>query len=757
MAFWRPGAPAPTPGADPWDFDCDAELHRALPVYNPKAGLPLQQQKRQLPIHQYRLDILHALEVHRVVVLSGPTGCGKSTQLPQYLDEAGWTSEGYVVGVTLPRRLAAVTVAARVAQEMNVELGREVGYRIRFDSRVHPDLTRIEFMTEGILLREMLSDPLLTRYSVIVIDEAHERGLNSDLLIGLLRKITRKRRQLRLVISSATVDVESFIHFFGRKQRVKRKSGWEPEKKRLRSGWDDETGEVRRKREEEADWKQLCSDLAGQDDNGEPDREVCHLHVDGRSHPVEVFYLEEPVSDYVESSVGMVMSIHEKQPDGDILLFLTGREEIDATCMLLKERHAEACQRAPSPAKRPRPVYIVPLHGSLEKGQQLKAFHPAPRGARKVVVSTNIAEASVTLDGIVYVIDPCLVKLDTFCPHNGASYLNIVPCSQSSSRQRAGRAGRTRPGFCYRLLTEAAFSQLLPEHTAPELVRSDMKDAILQLKCLGIDDVSTFDFVTQPSTAVLQAALEELYALGAIDIEARVTETHGLRMAHGPLPLTLMRMLLLSAEAPHSCAAEAAVICAMLTLQEPFIHTRDKDRLYACRQSFAVFEGDLVSLHNVFRQWETNRADDREWSKRHMINDALLQRAAQVREQLLSFLKKYELQIGSCGNEVERIQRLACAALFLNAARRLTIGAYRLCRPIDEELAPSSRFLLHTSSVLSIVQGKAPAGFIVSAALQGVGEDTCLMHNTRIRPEWLPELAPHYFQQVLGLQAVADQ
>ncbi|CAE7346057.1 DHX35 [Symbiodinium natans] len=227
MAFWRPGAPQPA-HADPWELDCDAERHRALPVFNSSASLPVQQQRRRLPIARQRLAILHAVETHRAVVLCGATGCGKSTQLPQFLDEAGWTAKGYVVAVTVPRRLAAVTLATRVAQEMGAELGREVGYRIRFDACVSPGSTRIEFMTEGILLREMLSDPLLTRFSVVVIDEAHERSSNTDLLLGLLKKICRKRPRLRLVVASATVDALAFLNFFRRGAKVSagRKQGF---------------------------------------------------------------------------------------------------------------------------------------------------------------------------------------------------------------------------------------------------------------------------------------------------------------------------------------------------------------------------------------------------------------------------------------------------------------------------------------------------------------------------------------------------
>eukprot|EP00439_Symbiodinium_sp_Y106_P023552 s2722_g2.t2 len=479
MAFWRPGAPQPA-HAEPWDLDCDAEKHRALPVFNSSASLPVQQQRKRLPIARQRLAILHAVETHRAVVLCGATGCGKSTQLPQFLDEAGWTAKGYVVAVTVPRRLAAVTLATRVAQEMGVEVGREVGYRIRFDACVSPGSTRIEFMTEGILLREMLSDPLLTRFSVIVIDEAHERSSNTDLLLGLLKKICRKRPRLRIVVASATVDAQAFLNFF--RSGAKVSAAPPPKRPRLR-GWDDETGEVLRQRAQEADWRRLCVDISGGGRGG-------------------VNFLEEPTGDYVETAVNIVMNIHQTQPEGDILLFLTGREEIEAACAAIMERWHRARELAERPALKPKPLHTVPLHGTLPKEHQIKAFVSAPRGARKVVVSTNLAEASVTIDGIIYVIDSCMVKIDAFW-------------------QRAGRAGRTKPGRCFRLLTEEAFrSQELLEHTLPELQRSDLKDVVLMLKCLGVDDIGSFEFPTPPPIEALELALEELYALGAIDGEA---------------------------------------------------------------------------------------------------------------------------------------------------------------------------------------------------------------------------------------------
>eukprot|EP00811_Abedinium_folium_P037070 NODE_971_length_2667_cov_8.349606.p1 GENE.NODE_971_length_2667_cov_8.349606~~NODE_971_length_2667_cov_8.349606.p1 ORF type:complete len:820 (+),score=264.57 NODE_971_length_2667_cov_8.349606:235-2460(+) len=740
MTFWKPGAPPPPSYADVLAFDCDAERHQDLTLPRPRARLPMERS---------RLDFLHAVETHRAVLLCGPTGCGKSTQAPQFLHAAGWAADGYAIAVALPRRVAAVTLATRVAQEMGVECGTRVGYRIRFDARVTPGETRIEFMTEGVLLREMLSDPLLTRFAVVIVDEAHERSVQGDLLLGLLRKVTRKRPRLRLVVASATLEVERFARFFRRSAGAAPAA---PKRKRPRCGWDDETGEFHRQREEDVDWRRLCSAAAG---DGFPRHDVCVVQVEGRPHDVKIHYLEEPAADYLAVAVDTVMAIHGGEPEGDVLVFLTGADDINAACTMLRERVAEARERLATRA-RPRPLHVVPLHSSLSKEHQLRAFQPAPRGTRKVVVSTNLAEASVTIDGVVYIVDACLVKLDAFCPHNGASHLSVVPCSRSAARQRAGRAGRTREGFCYRLLTEPAFKGLLPEHTLPEIARCDMKSAVLLLKCLGVDDLGAFEFLSPPSRDALELALEELHALGALDAEARVEIPMGPRMAHAPVPAALTRMLLLAAEPPHCCAMEATTICAMLTLASPWLPTRNAERLQACQESFAVHEGDLVSLLNVARQYSAHRDGDAEWAKRHMLNVPLLKRAVQVQEQLARYLHGLELPLESCGFEVERLQRLACASFFLGAARRLPNGSYRLCRAVDEERAPVTRFGLDRRSALTSSEGTAPAEFVVCVEARCSGGEGHLVHNTRIRPEWLPELAPRYYRAASAAKAVSD-
>ena len=314
----------------------------------------------------------------------GETGSGKSTQIPQYLMEAGYADEdGKMVGVTEPRRVAATTLATRVAQEAKCRLGAAVGYSIRFDECFSREYTKIKFITEGILIREMLGDPLLSQYSVLVLDEVHERTAQIDIIMGLLKKILKRRRDLKIIISSATVDAEYLRDFFN--------SGKEPKeiKEEKENGSTSKSGEKedrRRSREE----KVLPATI---------------LSVEGRNYSVDVYYLADPCPDYVRACVDTCVRLHEQEPPGDVLIFLTGMEEVDHCCTLLKQYSDTA-----KDSKHGLRLWVLPMYGSLAPTRQLKVFRPAGRGHRKVVVATNIAETSITIDGISYVIDSCFVK-----------------------------------------------------------------------------------------------------------------------------------------------------------------------------------------------------------------------------------------------------------------------------------------------------------------------------------------------------------
>eukprot|EP01126_Amoeba_proteus_P055072 TRINITY_DN6810_c0_g1_i5.p1 TRINITY_DN6810_c0_g1~~TRINITY_DN6810_c0_g1_i5.p1 ORF type:complete len:531 (+),score=94.48 TRINITY_DN6810_c0_g1_i5:246-1838(+) len=484
------------------------------------------------------LHLLYLLENYSTIVIVGSTGCGKSTQIPQYLDEAGWTKGGRLVACTQPRRVAATSVAERVAMEMGTSVGLQVGYSIRFADRTDPVLTRIKYLTDGMLVREMLLDPLLTRYSVIMIDEAHERSLYTDILLGLLKKVQRKRKDLRVIISSATVDALEFKEFFNTKNEI----------------------------------------------NTTLKDSVALMSVDGRQFPVQVFYLSEPSPNYATTMVETIWEIHNSEPEGDILAFLTGQDEIDDVALLLKEKHIQSHSQKLD-------LLVLTMYSGLPMDKQLEVFRKTPLHTRKVVIATNIAETSITIDGIVYVIDCGFVKIRAYNPKTDTESLVVVPISQASANQRSGRAGRVKAGKTFRLYTEKAFHEILKPKTVPEMQRSNLSTVILQLKAMGIDNILNFDFMSPPPSSSIIRALELLYALGALDDDAKLTPTLGVIMAEFPLPPTLIKMLIASAK--YECSSEALSIAAMLSVQNIFTSSK-----MSKRKKFQVFEGDHITLLN---------------------------------------------------------------------------------------------------------------------------------------------------------------
>ena len=460
MAFWKPGEARPS-GSYPLSAEVDrggvGDSGRLL-VYNRDDGLALATQRRRLPIFRCRDAILYLVETRATVVLVGQTGCGKTTQVPQYLAEAGWCAGGRLVACTQPRRVAAQTVAMRVAEEMGVPLGAEVGYAVRFECVSTPGVTKLQFCTDGVLLRELMDDPLLTRYGVVMVDEAHERSLETDLLLGLLKKVQRRRPDLRVVIASATIQADAFRAFYDQ-TRVDPKPAFP-----------------------------IANPSAL------PSREPGVISVEGRAHSVLIHYLRDPAPDYVRAAVDAAMEIHEREGPGDVLVFLTGEEEIEAAVRMLRDGAAERARsnrralvgrpgddpRASS-SRAPSRFSAHPLYAGLPAATQAEAFRPAARDCRKIVVASNVAETSVTIEGVVYVVDCLFVKRRAYDAGRGVECLVTTETSKASANQRAGRAGRTRPGKCYRLCTAAAFAAL-PDDQPPEMVRSDLAGAVLRLK-----------------------------------------------------------------------------------------------------------------------------------------------------------------------------------------------------------------------------------------------------------------------------------
>ncbi|RVW30384.1 putative pre-mRNA-splicing factor ATP-dependent RNA helicase DEAH5 [Vitis vinifera] len=372
-------------------------------TFGQRSKLSIQEQRQSLPIYKLKKELVQAVHDNQVLVVIGETGSGKTTQVTQYLAEAGYTTRGKI-GCTQPRRVAAMSVAKRVAEEFGCRLGEEVGYAIRFEDCTGPD-TVIKYMTDGMLLREILIDDNLSQYSVIMLDEAHERTIHTDVLFGLLKHLVKRRPDLRLIVTSATLDAEKFSGYFFN----------------------------------------------------------CNIFtIPGRTFPVEILYTKQPESDYLDASLITVLQIHLTEPEGDILLFLTGQEEIDHACQSLYERMKGLGKNVPE-------LIILPVYSALPSEMQSRIFDPAPPGKRKVVVATNIAEASLTIDGIFYVIDPGFAKQNVYNPKQGLDSLVITPISQASAKQRAGRAGRTGPGKCYRLYTESAYRNEMSPTSVPEI------------------------------------------------------------------------------------------------------------------------------------------------------------------------------------------------------------------------------------------------------------------------------------------------
>uniref|UniRef100_A0A8C3WFD2 Probable ATP-dependent RNA helicase DHX35 n=1 Tax=Catagonus wagneri TaxID=51154 RepID=A0A8C3WFD2_9CETA len=659
VKFWRPGTEGPGVSISE-ERQSLAENSATTVVYNPYAALSIEQQRQKLPVFKY-------------------------------LAEAGWTAEGRVVGVTQPRRVAAVTVAGRVAEERGAVLGHEVGYCIRFDDCTDPLATRIKFLTDGMLVREMMIDPLLTKYSAIMLDEAHERTLYTDIAIGLLKKIQKKRGDLRLIVASATLDAEKFRDFFN------------------------------------------------QNDTSDPTRDTCViLTVEGRTFPVDIFYLQSPVPDYIKSTVETVMKIHQTEGDGDILAFLTGQEEVETIVSMLIEQ-----ARALGRTGMKRHLRVLPMYAGLPSFEQMKVFERVSRSVRKVIVATNVAETSITISGIVYVIDCGFVKLRAYNPRTAIECLVVVPVSQASANQRAGRAGRSRSGKCYRLYTEEAFDQL-PQSTVPEMQRSNLAPVILQLKALGIDNVLRFHFMSPPPAQSMVQALELLYALGGLDKDCRLTEPLGMRIAEFPLNPMYAKMLLESGN--FGCSQEILSIAAMMQIQNVFVvPSNQKSQAIRVHRKFAVEEGDHLTMLNVYEAFIKHNKNS-QWCQEHFLNYKGLVRAATVREQLKKLLVKFQVPKKSSEGDPDPVLRCIVSGFFANAARFHSTGVYRTIRD-DHELH------IHPASVL--YAEKPPRWVIYNEVIQT--SKYYMRDVTAIESAWLLELAPHFYQQGTHLSLKAKR
>ncbi|KAJ1636504.1 Pre-mRNA-splicing factor ATP-dependent RNA helicase mog-1 [Pavlovales sp. CCMP2436] len=638
----------------------------------------LKQQREFLPVFQCRAQLLDIVRDNSVVVMVGETGSGKTTQLTQYLHEEGYTNYG-LVGCTQPRRVAAMSVAKRVADEMDVELGKTVGYTIRFEDVSGPD-TLIKYMTDGILLRESLVDRDLDKYSCIVMDEAHERSLNTDILFGILKGVVSRRRDLKLIVTSATLDAEKFASFFG---------------------------------------------------------SVPVFTIPGRTFPVEVFWSKTPVEDYVEAAVKQAIQIHVSHGPGDILIFMTGQEDIECTCAVI-------CERVKQIGEGVAPLLVLPIYSMLPSELQAKIFQRAENGARKIIVATNIAETSLTVDGILYVIDCGFAKLKVYNPKMGMDALQVFPESRAAANQRSGRAGRTGPGRTFRLFTESAFRAEMLAATVPEIQRTNLGMVVLLLKSLGVEDLLQFDFMDPPPQENLLNSMYQLWFLGALDESGKLT-TMGRRMVEFPLDPPLAKMLI-HAEA-EGCAAEVLTVVAMLSMPSVFYRPREREEESdAMREKFFVPESDHLTLLNVYQRWAQYgfRSD---WCARHFVHAKALKKVKEVREQLELIARQHKFAVKSCGAEWDVVRRCVCSAYFDNAARMKSMGEYLNMRT-------GMPCHMHPSSAL-FGMGVQP-DYVVYPELVLTSKEY-MMNVTAVDAHWLAELGPMFFSVKEGHETRAEK
>ncbi len=642
----------------------------------------------KLPVYQFKEKLIEKVAKNQIVVVEGETGSGKTTQIPQFLVEAGYAEQGTsMVTCTQPRRVAATSIAARVADEMDVALGEEVGYTIRFEDMSDYNRTVLKFQTDGMLLREAMSDPLLTRYSVIVLDEAHERTLATDVLMGLLMEVLPKRTksseagELKIVVMSATLDAEKFQEYFGNAPLMK---------------------------------------------------------VPGRTFPVEIFYTAKPERNYVEAAVRTTLQIHQCEGPGDILVFLTGEAEIEKAC---EEIRASAAEMS---GKDMPELVVYPLYSSLTPAQQRKIFEKAPGPkveggppGRKVVVSTNIAETSLTIDGIVYVVDPGFSKQKVYNPRIRVESLLVSPISRASARQRAGRAGRTKPGKCYRLYTEQSFHEDLQETTYPEILRSKMSNVVLTLKKLGIDDLVHFDFMDPPAPETLMRALELLNYLGALDDEGELTEL-GYQMSDLPIDPQLAKIIITSPD--YGCSEEILSIVACMSVPQIFMRPREAAKAAdEAKAQFAHADGDHLTLLNAYSAYAAlPKGDKKQWCWDNFINERSMQSAENVRKQLTGIMNKLQLPLvttdrrGNGSFDYANVRLALTSGMFMQVAYKQKQGNYLTVK--DNQVV-----YIHPSSVID------------SKPDWVMFEEFALTTKNYIRTcsttlvEWLVEMAPHYY------------
>lgn len=670
------------------EFGPSSSKSRRLPPWmkhslkgKPKFGLPascqtLEEQRRELPIYDKKEALLEHVAAHRVTVLIGETGSGKTTQIPQYLAEAGYAKQG-IIACTQPRRVAAETLAVRVAEEYGCRLGEEVGYTVRFRDMTSA-MTIIKYMTDGMLLREALLDDSFQRYSVVMLDEAHERSISTDLLFYIVRAALDKHPHLKVLITSATLEATKFCHYFG---------------------------------------------VAGDGP----------FVIEGRTFPVETYYLQDATTDYMRTALQTVMKLHLEEPPGDVLVFLTGQEEIEFGGEQLYSwmRELQRTVGIPLPD-----MMVLPLTATMPQDVQSKVFEPTPPGTRKVVLATNVAETSITIANLYYVVDSGFCKQSIFDPRTGVEQLKVVPISQAQAKQRAGRAGRIGPGKCYRIYSEEQYLHDFSPETVPDIMRANLFSVTLQLKAMGID-LAFVELIDCPEREAVAAALETLRYLEALDDDGLLTPLGG-RMAQLSIDPSQSKTLLTAVD--MGCCQPVLTVVSMLAVQKRGVFYRPRDQqdaADAAKRQFDQPEGDQLTLMAVYNAWVENEYSE-EWSRRHFLKHRMLVEAKDTREQLQTLLNHRYRNISTENDQnITAVRKALCAGYFFHAAKRLDLQARSYVTLSDRR-----EVYLHPSSSLS----SNPPKYVLYNDLR-VTRQEYMTELLAIEPQWLVELAPAYYSR----------
>jgi len=634
-----------------------------------------------LPVSARRIEIARAIDAHQVVIIAGETGSGKSTQIPKICLAMG-RGVNAMIGCTQPRRLAATSIAGRVAKELNVNLGDEVGYKIRFGEQCKPT-TYIKFMTDGILLAETQGDPMLRGYDTLILDEAHERSLNIDFLLGYLRRLLPRRPDLKVIVCSATLDVDRFSAFFNK---------------------------------------------------------APILQISGRTYPVDVLYRppRDDEDDLIETIGNTVEEITDLDKRGDILIFLPGEREIHEA---VDELNSHSLPH----------TVLLPLYARLSAAEQARVFQSVPQ--RRIVLATNVAETSLTIPGIVYVIDAGQARVNRYIPRTGVTTLQIEGISQSSAEQRKGRCGRVQSGICFRLYDESDF-KARPEHTDPEIKRAGLAGVILRMKALKLGPAEDFPFIDPPSKRAFDEGYRVLEELGALDDKGELTPT-GERLARLPVDPRVGRMILGGVD--EKALREVLIIAAALSVQDP--RERPSAVLKQADEAHRKFRDETSDFLGLLRIWAAYheargrgpQAALRRFCHANFLSFIRMKEWCDIHDQLARLATEMGLAPNDKPADPEQIHRAMLPGLLSrlgvwNPEQRVYLGARQ------------TRFMVHPSSGLS----KKPPAWVVAAELVETSQ-LFARNAARVDPAWLEEIAgplckrsygdPHWEQKPAQIMA----